>query len=511
MKTLVILIGLICYCNSIESDKGSTNRVVTESALHPSILEHLLHVELNRHIQILGNVSDEKTFLKRIFLDEGHKRAATVLQDWMHQAGLSTRRDPFGNVRGRFEGVMGGPAMLVGSHYDTVIDGGIYDGAMGILVGIAAAKAIILEAAVERGIVQNDRLLSSLNQSTRDLDLMKMIDGNISGNLLPRSLEIVGFSDEEGVRFQSTFLGSRGLAGYFTEDMLSNIEDAHGRTFLDFLYGAKMARNVEEVLDTAVDKEEFAGYLEVHLEQGPMLERNQQQLGVVSGISGQYRVHVSISGEQGHAGTVMKMRKDPMAGAAFLINYLENLCVNVSTRDEESSRENSKEDESLVCTVGSLNVWPGASNVIPGKVNFTVDIRSIADWSRNGVLKTFREKLIDECSERNLTCSFEVLHRAKAVHMDQDLTERLEAAIRLSQEENGTCQADSSVPKLSSGAGHDAMALSEICPVSMMFVRCKGGVSHRPDEFVDPLDVFAAARAAFHFLRSWIYSNTRMQ
>ena len=503
-----VLFGLLCCCSSSGiGDRGNLNPVSTKSALHPRILNHLFHVELNRHIEILGNVSDENLYLKRTFLDGGHRRAASMLDVWMSQAGLSTRMDHFRNVRGRYEGSMGGPALLIGSHYDTVIDGGIYDGAMGILVGVAALKAILLEAAVQKDLIHNERLLALLDEADDDFDCNNLLKDALKGSLLPKSLEVVAFSDEEGVRFQSTFLGSRGLAGFFSKGTLSNIIDAHGQTFLDILLQMNPSLTVDDILKTAVSKKEFAGYLEVHIEQGPMLEKEKQPLGVVSGIAGQSRALISILGEQGHAGTVpMKLRKDPMAGAAFLIHYLEKLCLGIADVDEMSA-DHKLNDSSLVCTVGSLNVWPDASNVIPGMVNFTVDVRSLSDSSRSNILNKFQDKLVEECSIRKLTCSLNVTHTANSVTMDRDLTQQLESAIQLSQEQSETCHAGSKPVVLPSGAGHDAIAMSDICPVSMMFVRCKKGVSHHPDEFVDPDDVATAAKATFHFIQSWLGSN----
>lgn len=507
--SIIIILKTIYFCGGVElTENRNLDPTGVISVLHPRVLKHLLHVELNRHIQILGNVSDDASFLKRTFLDDGHKRAATLLQDWMLQAGLSTRLDAFGNVRGRVNGTMGGPALLIGSHYDTIVDGGKYDGALGILVGIAALKAILLEAAVKRNMVQNERLLSLLDRVDNDLDLTKILKSDNNNHFLSKPVEVIGFSDEEGVRFQSTFLGSRGISGYFTENLLSDIVDKEGYTLLDLILRENLAQSVEEVLHTAVGKNEYAGYLEIHIEQGPLLEREGQPLGVVSGISGQSRGQIIVSGHQGHAGTVpMKLRKDPLPGAAFLIHHLEKLCLSIADEDAMSLYPSLGKDHSLVCSVGSLNVWPGASNVIPGEVNFTVDIRSLSDSSRLAVLNTFRGQVFKECSERGLRCSFEILHEAKAISMDQALTERLETAIRLSHEDFHECQADSKVLRMSSGAGHDALAISQISPVSMLFVRCKEGVSHHPDEFVDPDDVSVSSRATFHFIQAWLMSN----
>lgn len=504
------LLSLILKCVFINTIAEGLNENVeaarSKSALHPAVLNHLLHVEVNNHLRILGNISDETLFLKRTFLDDGHKRAAALLSDWMSQAGLTARIDAIGNVRGRVAGLIEGPAMLIGSHYDTVIDGGIYDGAMGILVGIAAAKAAILSAAVDRNILDNETLLDILKDSDADLDCDKIVKrDNSSILLLQRSVEIIGFSDEEGVRFQSTFLGSRALAGNFTEETLSTIVDKDGVRLRDLLLSEKIAENVEDILHAAARKDDYAGYLEVHIEQGPLLEMEGQPLGVVSGIAGQSRGHVTISGEQGHAGTVpMRLRKDPLPAAAFLVHYLEELCYNISIEKNASSYPSLDHDDSIVCSVGSLNVWPGASNVIPGKVNFTVDIRSLSDISRIGVQNVFKEKMIKECFRRDLICNFELLQETKAVTMNQDLTDKLEVAITKSQEHRQVCQANNKVLKIPSGAGHDAIPISEMFPTSMLFVRCKLGISHHPEEFVDPDDVSAASWATFYFLQEWL-------
>jgi allantoate deiminase len=470
--------------------------------LDPRIVEQLLHREVNEHIRILSSVSDDPQYLKRTFLDSSHRRAALLLQRWMHQAGLSSWIDSLANVRGRVAGEDDTtPAILIGSHYDTVIDAGAYDGALGILVGIAAVKANILSAAVQEGIVSNENILGMMVEGV-DLDCESIFGEHGKVPRLKKPVQVVAFSDEEGVRFQSTFLGSRGLAGDITEEYLKSVRDSSGITLLDAITEKGLASTADEVMKVAAGSGELAGYVEVHIEQGPVLEAANHRLGVVTGISGQTWAHVSLRGSQGHAGTVpMNTRRDPMPAAGLLVHSLERVC---------DHRTNST-GLSLVCTVGKMEVWPGASNVIPGAVNFTVDIRSQSDKLRKDTVEDFRRLVDDECLERHLECDFEIRHEAQAVVMDEFLTGALTKAVAKSslsklQSDDNTCVADDTtnqVTRMASGAGHDAIAMSRIVPVSMLFVRCKGGISHRPDEYAHPDDVAAAAEATYHFIRDW--------
>ena len=494
-------------------------------SLNPRILHHIFETELQQRLFKLGNISDETDYLKRTFLGKGHVMASSTLKRWMSESCMTAWVDSIGNVRGKVEGKTPGPAILIGSHYDTVIDGGIYDGALGILVGMSAVKAAVLHEAVSNGLVEESTVLSLVDQGTLNCSLI--FETIETAPRLPKSVEVVAFSDEEGVRFQSTFLGSRVLSGALAPQKLFEIADSSGTTLFELLLKNGWLSNVDEIRKSALNPEHYAGYLEVHMEQGPVLQQAGEALGVVTGIAGQSWGVVNIIGEQGHAGTVpMKFRKDPLMAAAALINILETVCSKISTNQLQQdpylgSTKNFREydfieDKSLVCTVGSVNLWPGSSNTIPGSTNFTVDIRSTSDITRLNIIAFYREIVLSECDKRSVSCDFIIKHEARAVAMNKGLVHRLVKSVNAAQSAKSApecnslpnqCLASSNtstVIELVSGAGHDALAMSEIIPVSMLFVRCKDGVSHSPLEHVRPDDSAAASLATFNFIQGWI-------
>ena len=444
-----------------------------KSLLSNNSLGKILGEEVNERLELLGTVSDSSEHLERTFMRPAHRRAASMIREWMKDAGLVTWVDNVGNVRGRTpdfrvkgKGKAKEPALLIGSHYDTVIDGGKFDGALGIVVGIAAVKALILE----------------------------------QGHNLTKPVEVVAFSDEEGVRFQSTFLGSRALCGTLhSDEEAMNVRDKDGMTIVDALKGEGLIENRDNISRAAADAGAFVGYLEIHIEQGPVLENAGIPLGVVSGIAGQSWLAISINGDQGHAGTVpMSLRKDPMAGAASIISGIEALCRSKASHD----------DGTLVCTVGSLKMWPGASNVIPSTVNFTVDVRSLSDATRDNVVDSIHMLTDSACEERKLSCSLSLNHWAKAISSDSKLTSMLSDSIPHVCGVD-TCPSTMQPLSMPSGAGHDAIAIAGIAPISMLFVRCKEGKSHTPREWVDPKDVALSASVVLEFLKKWQNTSQR--
>jgi allantoate deiminase len=476
--------------------------------LEPAVLHHLLHTEPNSQIRVLSTISDHPSYLKRTFLDAAHRRAATTLHSWMRQAGLTTWMDGLANVRGRAPAVdESTPAILIGSHYDTVVDAGAYDGALGIVVGIAAVKASILSKAVAAGYVTNEEIIKMMGDGEALIDVEAIFPAGATPRL-QRPIQVVAFSDEEGVRFQSTFLGSRALSGGITEAYVNSVVDGDGVTLREAIEGLSGATAVDDDLLVAAGRDELRGYVEVHIEQGPVLEAAGERLGVVIGVAGQTWVHVQVRGSQGHAGTVpMGARRDPMPAVGGLVLALEHLCVD---RDRQARSEGS-----LVCTVGKVEVWPGASNVIPGAVNFTADVRSLSDELRQDVVAEFRRAVDKDCRRRELECEFEVRHEAGAVVMDAGLTEALveavgkvgidskETTISASDTCGSSDRKQKQVIRMPSGAGHDAVAMASIVPVAMLFVRCRGGISHRPDEYTHPDDLAAAAEAMYHMIEDW--------
>ncbi|GKV36046.1 hypothetical protein SLEP1_g44224 [Rubroshorea leprosula] len=435
------------------------------------LYSEILRDEAVARLLDLGKVSDADAYLERTFMSPASVRAGNVIQEWMKDAGLRTWVDSMGNVHGRVDGMnASAQALLLGSHLDTVVDAGIFDGSLGIISAISALKVL------------------NRNGKLRDLK---------------RPVEVIAFSDEEGVRFQSTFLGSAAVAGVLPVSALQ-ISDKSGVTVQDALRKNSISIVKESLLQLKYDPSSIWGYVEVHIEQGPVLEWVGFPLGVVKGIAGQTRLKVVVRGSQGHAGTVpMSMRQDPMAAAAQLILLLESLCK----RPQDYLSPNGKCNDycfeslssSLVCTVGEISTWPSASNVIPGQVTFTVDVRAIDDMGREAVLYELSNRMYQMCDNRSVACIIERKHDANAVICDTELSSHLKSAAYTALKRM-TGENQDEVPVLMSGAGHDAMAMSHLTKVGMLFVRCRGGVSHSPEEHVLDDDVWAAGLAMLAFL-----------
>lgn len=384
-------------------------------------------------IKALAPISVEPDRLVRLFLSPEHRRAADLVATWMREAGLTVSEDALGTVRGR---VGQGPRLLVGSHIDSVIDAGNYDGPLGVIAGILAA-------------------------------------GHFGGKP-PVPIDVLAFGDEEGSRFPSTLSSSSACVGAFEQETLS-FSDRQGVTFADALraYGKDPA----DIGKAAYSPADVLGYVEVHIEQGPLLEAESQPLGVVTGIVGQSRFRVTITGEAGHAGTVpMRMRRDALAGAAEMTLLAERI--------GRAGRE-------MVATVGRLEVSPGATNIIPAKVMFTVDLRSMDDDARRAALAEFENEARKIAKARRLGVEVEHFHAVDAVRCDPRFQDMLAGAI---------ADVGGRPLKLPSGAGHDAQMMARLCPSAMMFVRCKGGISHNPAEYTSPADMGLAVAALIHFI-----------
>ncbi|GFQ00858.1 allantoate deiminase [Phtheirospermum japonicum] len=439
---------------------------------------NFLHSEILRDEAVarlaeLGKVSDSEEFLVRTFQSQASVRAENLIRRWMEDAGLQTWVDQMGNVHGRYEGLNPNEkALLIGSHLDTVIDAGMFDGALGIITALSALKVLNIKGTVGK---------------------------------LKRPVEVIAFSDEEGVRFQSTFLGSAAIAGVLPVSTL-HVHDKSGVTVQGALRNNSIEITEDNLLQLKYDPESVWGYVELHIEQGPVLETAGLPLGLVKGIAGQTRLKVTVKGSQGHAGTVpMRMRQDPMAAAAELIVLLESLCKRPEDYlfydDHCTTSEVQSLAGSLVCTVGEISTWPSASNVIPGQVTFTVDIRALDDLGREAIIYELSNRMYQICDKRSVLCLIERKHDANAVVCDPDLSSKLNsaayAAVKRLSGEN-----PDNVPVLMSGAGHDAMAMSHLTKVAMLFVRCRGGVSHSPAEHVSEDDVWASGVAVLAFLET---------
>jgi allantoate deiminase len=371
--------------------------------------------------------------------------AMDLIAGWMRDAGLETRRDAIGNLIGRSPGGNpDAPAFALGSHLDSVPDGGRYDGALGVLVAIEAVAGM-----------------------------------TAGGAALPFRLEVVAFADEEGARFHTTYLGSRAYAGRFDPALLDRT-DADGASLASACadFGGHPDRLVASCSPLPV-----LGYLEVHIEQGPALEALGAPLGIVTAIAGQTRAAVGFRGEAGHAGTVaMALRRDALAAAAEAVLSAERLA---------------QETPALLATVGRIDVLPGASNVVPGAARITLDVRSPNDAVRKDAVRSLRGACVDAGERRNVGVDWEVVQDDPATAMDAGLSGGLAASL---------AAVGLPVHRLPSGAGHDAVVMAEICPVAMLFVRCAGGISHHPDEAVAAGDVAAAVAVVSDFLRSRIGS-----
>jgi allantoate deiminase len=400
-----------------------------------------LGLRLMEKLDALALHTDEPGRLTRLYLSPAHKSGADALSQWMRAAGMQVRIDPLATVIGRYEGsAPDAPAILIGSHIDTVRDAGKYDGAFGVLAGLIVVEELARNS--ER---------------------------------LPFAIEVLAFGDEEGVRFPSTLSGSRAIAGSFETAALS-LKDENGVSLADALaaFGCAPDRTGE----AAMAPGSVLAYVEAHIEQGPVLEAMDRPLGVVTAINGACRLLVSLTGEAGHSGTVpMPMRKDALAAAAEMVLAVERA---------------GRAHEGLVATVGRIEARPGAVNVIPGETIFTVDVRAASDGLRDECVAAIRGAIEEIAARRGIRASIELTHQAPATPCSPQIIAALSQAV---------FRAGASPVALLSGAGHDAMAIAPLCPIGMLFVRCKGGISHNPAESITAEDADACARALLEFLR----------
>ncbi|MCW0318000.1 N-carbamoyl-L-amino-acid hydrolase [Pantoea ananatis] len=384
----------------------------------------------------LAEISESEQGLTRVYLSPEHLRVNARVGEWMQAAGMTVWQDEVGNICGRYEAAQpGAPALLLGSHLDTVRNAGRYDGMLGVLSAIETVQWL------------HDRQ-----------------------RRLPLAIEVIGFGDEEGTRFGITLLGSRGITGTWPDSWPTH-PDGNGITVaqamsdvgLDASQIARAARNVSDIV----------AYLELHIEQGPCLEQEDLALGVVTAINGARRLNCCFTGEAGHAGTVpMAHRKDALAAAAEWMVFIEH-----TTREQTSP---------LVATVGTLSCAPGAVNVIPGEVNLSLDVRGPEDAPLEALLSTLLTQAEAIALRRGLAFSAQEYYRIAATACDAGLQEALSQAVE-------TVQGRSLA--LPSGAGHDAIAIAERWPVGMLFVRNHRGISHHPAESINETDVAPAVQA----------------
>ena len=378
-----------------------------------------------------------------MFLSPQARAASELVLGWMRAAGMQARLDAIGNARGRYEGARPGlPCLVLGSHLDTVRDAGKYDGMLGVVTAIECVD-----------------LLNSENKR------------------LPFAIEVVGFGDEEGVRFGTSMLGSRALAGTLHPEVLET-KDAQGisirRALEDF------GLDPAAVASVALRKGELLAYAELHIEQGPVLEAEGLPVGVVSAINGFSRLRVTLRGEAGHAGTVpMKLRRDALAAAAECVLAVERLA---------------RAQPEVVGTVGRIEARPGAINVIPGEVQFSVDLRAPLDSTRESVVAAARTEIALICQSRHVAFEVDTLQELGSSACAPWLMAQLARAV----ESEGV-----RVLRLPSGAGHDGMAMKALADIAMLFVRCKRGISHNPAEAISAQDAATGARILYKFVHDF--------
>lgn len=380
--------------------------------------------------------SDSTEGLTRTYLSPAYHAAQDRVAEWMAEAGMAVRRDAAMNLIGRYEGsAADAPALVIGSHLDSVRDAGAYDGPLGIMLGIEAVAALAAQ-----------------------------------GRRLPFAIEVYAFGDEEGSRFPAAMLTSRAVAGTLDPAALA-VADRDGVQLADLLdLGAYpgAARSSGDVI----------GYLEAHIEQGPVLEAQGQALGTVTGIAAQLRYSLAVQGMAGHAGTTaMGLRRDAVAGMAQMVLAAEQV-AQAGPPD-------------LVATVGVVEVPAGAANVIAGQCRFTLDVRAASEEVRDGAAAEILTRCEAIAARRQLQMEVGKVHDLPASPCDPALMDLLDAAVA----------ATGQPPfRLVSGAGHDAMIMAALCPTAMLFLRCRGGISHNPAEHVEPADAEAALAAMLGFI-----------
>lgn len=392
-------------------------------------------------IDALAEISADPDRLTRLFLTHEHRRAAELVGQWMEKAGLKVRIDAAATVHGflpaKKETPLAHKRLLVGSHIDTVVDAGRYDGNLGVIAGI-----MVVEEMHARGIT------------------------------LPFGLEILAFGDEEGVRFAKTLMSCSTIAGCLDEEFLETT-DRNGITVRDAL--AKFGGDPDGLAKEAYRPDDVLGYLELHIEQGPVLEQAGEALGVVSAIAGQGRYRVTVRGEAGHAGTVpMSVRHDALAAAAEAILVVEEVALKYA-------------GASMVATVGDISVAPGASNVIPGGASFSLDLRAGDDDARSKAVTEIRNRLRQIGARRGVIVGVDTAMEKSVVVAGA----RVKAAIG-----RGIAYVTGRPPReLMSGAGHDGMAMAQLTEIGMIFVRCRAGISHNPLEYVSVDDMGLAVES----------------
>jgi allantoate deiminase len=381
----------------------------------------------------LAEFTEEPGYITRTYLSEPMHDVHDCLTQWMRDAGCEVSVDSSGNLRGLYPAaVPNAPRVVIASHLDTVPHAGAFDGILGVVLGVALVESL-------------------------------------GGRHLGAEIEVIGLSEEEGVRFGTCFIGSRAVVGGIDDGLMQRIRPAILEFGLD-----------PTQIPAAAWQQKVAAYLEFHIEQGPVLESLELSLGVVEAIAGQTRAVVEFQGKANHAGTTpMLLRRDAVATAAEWILFVEQMGRNTP---------------GLVATVGGLTVEPSVSNVIAGRVTATLDVRHATDAVRRECVSRAFTAAFDIAARRRLQCATRMIQDNPAAPMDTALTALVESSVRA---------AGQTVYRMISGAGHDAMIIAPRHPAAMLFLRSPGGISHHPDESVRELDVAAALAVGKKILEHW--------
>lgn len=407
--------------------------------------------EVLARCQVLARFSEDPASLRRTFLSPPMRDCHEAIRSWLEPLSISTSIDAVGNLRAFYPATTPvAPRLLIGSHLDTVPSAGIYDGPLGVLLAIA--------------------LLEELHSQNRRL---------------PFAVELVAFSEEEGVRFGAPFLGSRALIGTLDNDLLNRC-DARGISVREAMQNFGL--DPTQLAAAQIHPENVLGYLEFHIEQGPILDKRDLPLAAVQAIVGQSRLSITFTGVANHAGTTpMDARHDALAAAAAWMVAVEN----------EASRTSG-----MVATVGAIDVQPGAANVIPREAHLMLDIRHQSDAIRADSLHALMSRAQEIATKRGVSLAVATLLEQSAVTMDPFFVKQIESAMRA---------AGCTPYRMASGAGHDAMILAECVPAAMIFLRSPGGVSHDPAESVLPEDVARAIDCGVHLLEQLAASPEFLQ
>jgi hydantoinase/carbamoylase family amidase len=400
-----------------------------------------------KRINELAFISEDENCITRTYGTKAFIEGRDKVQQCMKEAGLETRVDNIGNIRGRLPAKnVNAKTFVIASHIDTIINAGKFDGPLGVLMGLDLVEQLIL-----------------------------------SKTELPFHIELTGFCDEEGCRFHTTYLGSKAVAGSFDEAILDT-KDAAGISLQQVI--EQNGGIVNKLQKDAIIKNNWLGYFEIHIEQGPVLYEKDIPVGIVTAIAGQCRAGMVFNGEAGHAGTVpMNMRKDALACAAEFVLETEKFAANKTN---------------LVATVGKLHIINSASNVIPGEVICSLDLRSADKAMLSSSYQAIKKIAENICNKRNIALEWNLIQQATPVFCDNNMNTLLRQSIK---------EAGYEVIELISGAGHDAVPVSEVSPVAMLFVKCFKGISHNPLENVELKDITAAIKVSDNFIAKLVEAS----